>query len=373
MNKHITTILEEGFSPPPPKHPQKILLEFVSANPTGPLHIGHARGAILGEAIANIGLFLGHRIDKEYYINDAGNQIALLGQSLQIAYKPSENGDIQESLQKSSQEPPQDYYRGAYLTKAMEEIKQEYGQEIFTPMQFDKLCEIGKDKMMALVRSNLCQLGVSFDFFVSEKTIYKQADKIIERLKKHPKATYKKGDKLWIASSLLGDEKDRVILKDDGTPTYLAGDIIYHSDKFERHYDSYINIWGADHHGYIARVKASMEFLGYDKERLEIILSQMVSLLKDGLPYKMSKRKGTFILISDVLEDIDADELKFIFLSKKCDTHLEFDMAALSKQDASNPIFYIQYAHTRITSLFKKSTFSQVDVIDAPLEELYQY
>ena len=359
LDEGVSAILSNGFGVDKPDKPSKILLEFVSANPTGPLHIGHARGAILGEALAGIGRFLGMAIDKEYYVNDAGNQIALLGLSLQIAHS--------EERGKTEIDYPEDYYRGEHLTRVMREIVEAFGDDIFAQENFDKLCDIGKDKMLELIKSDLSKLGIGFDFFVSERELYKESESIIKRLSDNG-GTYQKEDKLWIASSKCGDEKDRVILKDDGTPTYLAGDIIYHNSKFERGYDHCINIWGSDHHGYIARVKSAIDFLGFDSGHLEIILSQMVALLKEGQPYKMSKRKGTFVLLSDVLEEIDADALKLTFLSKKSDTHLEFDIASLSKKDASNPIFYIQYAHTRIASLMRKSEQTQEAIINAPLK-----
>jgi len=175
---------------------------------------------------------------------------------------------------------------------------------------------------------------------------------------------------VWIRSSQMGDEKDRVVVREDGRPTYLAGDIIYHDDKFARGYDRYINIWGADHHGYIARVKAAIHFLGYDENKLEVLLAQMVSLLKGGEPYKMSKRAGNFILMSEVVEEIGADALRFIFLSKKCDTHLEFDVDALKQQDSSNPVFYINYAHARVNQLFEKSGKTPEEVLHVRLDDL---
>jgi arginyl-tRNA synthetase len=189
-------------------------------------------------------------------------------------------------------------------------------------------------------------------------------------MKKMGAGIYEKDGKLWIASEAKGDEKDRVVVREDGRPTYLAGDIVYHNQKFERGYDHYINIWGADHHGYIARVKAAIEYLGYDSDKLEVLLSQMVSLLKDGEPYKMSKRAGNVILMSDIVEEIGADALRFIFASKKSDTALEFDLAEFKKQDSSNPIFYIQYAHARINTLLSKSELSHEAIMQAELKGL---
>lgn len=345
------------------KQGERILLEFVSANPTGPLHIGHARGAVIGEALSRIGRHLGNDISKEYYINDAGNQIYLLGLSLFLAAR--------EELGKNVTWP-EEYYRGDYIKDLAKEAIEEFGEEFFEEeSNIEELSEWGKEKMMDLIRSNLAAVGIEFDSFVSEKSLYSKWDEVLHILKEHG-AIYEKDGKVWLRSSEYGDEKDRVVVREDGRPTYLAGDIIYHWEKFQRGYDRYINIWGADHHGYIARVKAAIKFLGYDPDKLEIILAQMVSLLKGGEPYKMSKRAGNFILMSDVVEEIGADALKFMFLSKKSDTHLEFDVDMLKKEDSSNPVYYINYAHARINSVLQKAGKTIDDVIDVDLIELHE-
>ena len=337
---------------------EKILLEFVSANPTGPLHIGHARGAVLGEALARIGRHLGNEITKEYYINDAGNQIYLLGLSIYLAAREILGLEV---------EWPDEYYRGEYIKDLAKKAIEHFGKEALNDDTIiDRLSEWGKDEMMDLIRSNLADVGIEFDSFVSEKSLYGKWDEVFKILKKH-NAIYEKDGKVWLRSSEYGDEKDRVIVREDGRPTYLAGDIIYHYEKFKRGYDRYINIWGADHHGYIARVKAAIKFLGYDPDKLEVLLAQMVSLLKGGEPYKMSKRAGNFILMSDVVAEIGADALKFIFLTKKSDTHLEFDVDLLKRQDSSNPIYYINYAHARVNSIFEKCGKTPEDVIDTKL------
>lgn len=324
-----------------------ILLEFVSANPTGPLHIGHARGAIYGDALARVGRFLGYVIDTEYYINDAGAQIQMLGLSILLAGK--------EHILKEQVEYPESYYKGEYIIELAKECQKHFGREIFTNENaIPQLAEFGKNAMLDEIKTNLAQIGIVFNHYVSEKNLYARWEETLETLKAH-KGIYESEGKIWIASSQVGDEKDRVIVRENGEPTYLAGDIIYHQDKFNRPFGHYINIWGADHHGYIARVKAAIHFLGYDENKLEVLLSQMVSLLKDGEPYKMSKRAGNFILLKDVVDDIGADALRFIFLSKKPDTHLEFDVSSLKKQDSSNPIYYINYANARIHTLFDKA------------------
>ncbi|MEO1958737.1 MAG: arginine--tRNA ligase, partial [Nautiliaceae bacterium] len=306
---------------------EKILLEYISANPTGPLHIGHARGAVFGDALTRIGRHIGYDITTEYYVNDAGRQINLLGLSVYLAAR---------EILGLSVEWPDEYYRGEYIKDLAKEAIKEFGEEYFkNPVEIieidgkkeakfedERLSLWAKDKMLEEIKEDIKALNVTpFDNWVSERSLYKYWDEVRKILEKNG-ALYEKDGKIWLKSSEFKDEKDRVVVREDGRPTYLAGDIIYHWDKFKRGYDRYINIWGADHHGYIARVKAAIKFLGFDPEKLEILLSQMVRLLKGGEPYKMSKRAGNFILVRDVVEDVGADALRFVFLTKKADTHL---------------------------------------------------
>ena len=339
---------------------QKILLEFVSANPTGPLHIGHARGAVFGDTLLRLGRHLGNDITAEYYVNDAGNQIDLLGLSIQLYAR--------ENLLHETVEYPEAYYRGEYLDALAYGAQEQFGKEILTDESRQKeLAMWAKEKVMEIIVATLADTNIHFDTFVNESSLYSEWDRV---MKKMGEGIYEKESKMWIASTAKGDDSDRVVVREDGRPTYLAGDIIYHNQKFERNYEHYINIWGADHHGYIARVKAAVEYLGYDSNRLEVLLSQMVSLLKDGEPYKMSKRAGNVILMSDIVEEIGSDALRFIFASKKCDTALEFDLSEFKKQDSSNPIFYIQYAHARIQTLLSKSSLSREEIMAASLKNL---
>lgn len=341
---------------------ETLLLEYVSANPTGPLHIGHVRGAVYGDTLARVGKHLGVNITTEYYINDAGNQIDLLGVSILLRGKDSILGEDVEY--------PEQFYRGDYIDDLAKLAYDEFGKDIFSSYEnTTKLSEWGKDKMLDLIKQNLASANIKIENWVSEKTLYDRQDIVVSKLKECG-GIYEEDGKIWLKSKELGDEKDRVIIREDGRPTYLAGDIIYHNDKFERGFDEYINIWGADHHGYIARVKASIHFLGYDESRLEVILAQMVNLLKDGETYKMSKRAGNFILMSDVVDEIGSDALRFIFISKKCDTPLEFDVDELKKEDSSNPIFYINYAHARVHQVFKKAGKTVDDIIGADISTL---
>lgn len=344
------------------EHQETILLEYVSANPTGPLHIGHARGAVMGDALYRIGTHLGYKITSEYYVNDAGNQVDLLGLSLYLSGR--------EHILHLEVQWPQEFYRGEYIVDLAHVAHKELGDAIFQDENnIQLLSSWGKDKMLELIRSNLADVGIEFEQFVSEKSLYDQWDTSFQKLLNNGK-TYQEEGKTWIRSTELGDEKDRVVVREDGRPTYLAGDIIYHDYKFQRGYDHYINIWGADHHGYITRVKAAINFLGYDETKLEVLLAQMVSLLKGGEPYKMSKRAGNFILMSDVVSEIGSDALRFVFLSKKSDTHLEFDIDIFKQEDNNNPIFYINYAHARINQIFAKAGKSVHDVINVNLDTM---
>lgn len=337
-----------------PKKP-KIQLEFVSANPTGPLHIGHARGAIAGDSLARISGYLGAPMYREYYVNDAGNQIYNLGRSIYIAgHKHFYNEDTPEEL-------CADTYKGDYVYDIAKAYAKDNGKEVFKePISkaddalIKDIADFGKDFNLDLIKEDMARLGVVFDEFVSEKDMLKKVDAAFEKLKKSG-GTYEKDGKLWIKSSKYGDDKDRVIFKEDKSPTYITADIIYHDNKFERGYDYLIDIWGADHHGYIDRVRASINFMGRKGQMLEVILVQMVSLLKDGKPYKMSKRAGNFILLQEVLDEVSPDILRFIFLSKRLDTHLEFDVGVFGNEDINNPVFYINYANSRINTLIEKS------------------
>jgi arginyl-tRNA synthetase len=339
---------------------QKVLLEFVSANPTGPLHIGHARGAVYGDTLYRLAKHLGYDITAEYYVNDAGNQIDLLGLSIQLYAR--------ENILKEDVEYPEAYYRGDYLEDLAAGAEAKFGREIFSDESRQKeLAMWAKDEVMKIIVKDLGDTNIKFDTFVYESTLYADWDRVMAKM---GEGVYENDGKTWIASEAKGDEKDRVVVREDGRPTYLAGDIVYHNQKFERGYEHYINIWGADHHGYIARVKSAVEYLGYDSEKLEVLLSQMVSLLKDGEPYKMSKRAGNVILMSDIVEEIGSDALRYIFASKKSDTALEFDLSEFKKQDSSNPIFYIQYAHARIKTLLEKAEVSIEDIANASLKNL---
>ena len=346
------------------KKEDKILLEYVSANPTGPLHIGHARGAIFGDTLNRVGRHLGYDITTEYYINDAGAQMDLLGLSVCLAARDFVlNEDV---------EYPETYYRGEYLIDIAKLVIEKFGKDaIYDENNYKEIAFFAKDLVMDIIIKDLKDLGIEFDNFVSEKSLYPSWDETKAVLEGNG-SLYTKEDKVYLKSTEYGDDSDRVVVRDNGIPTYLAGDIIYHKDKYDRPFDKYINIWGADHHGYIKRVNAAIEFLGFESSKLEVLLSQMVQLLKGGEPYKMSKRAGNVILMSDITEEIGPDALRFVFLTKKSDTHLDFDIDKLKNQDSSNPIFYINYAHARINQVFKKAELSLDDVKNESFDNLNQ-
>ncbi|ASM38079.1 MAG: arginine--tRNA ligase [Campylobacter sputorum] len=344
------------------KKDEKILIEYISANPTGPLHIGHVRGAVYGDTLYRIGSHMGYDITTEYYINDAGNQIDLLGTSIILYAK--------DNLFNEKVSYPEKFYRGEYINELALKANELFGKEIFYDENyFEKLCLWAKDEVLKIIKKDLSDANISIQNWVSERGFYDKLDLTIQKLQKTG-GMYEKDEKVWIKSSELGDEMDRVVIREDGRPTYLAGDIVYHNDKFERGFDRCINIWGADHHGYIKRMQSAIHFLGYDENKLEVILMQMVSLLKDSKPYKMSKRSGNVVLMSEVTQELGSDALRFIFVSKKNDTQLEFDIDSLKKQDSSNPIFYINYAHARINQVFGKANKNLNDVIDADFSNL---
>ncbi len=362
LSKYGTWALDNPTRFARQENKQKILLEYVSANPTGPLHIGHSRGAVYGNTLYRLAQHLGYDITAEYYVNDAGNQIDLLGLSIQLYAR--------ENILGEDVEYPESYYRGEYLEALAQGAIDNFGQEILSDTSRQKeLALWAKDGVMELIVKDLSEANIVFDTFVNESSLYDDWDRVMEKMAaKDKNAIYEKEGKIWISSEVKGDDNDRVVVREDGRPTYLAGDIVYHNQKFERGYDHYINIWGADHHGYIPRVNAAVEYLGYDASKLEILLAQMVSLLKDGEPYKMSKRAGNVILMSDIVDEIGSDALRFIFASKKSDTPLEFDIEQLKKQDSSNPIFYIQYAHARIKTIISKSSLSPQEIMAVPLK-----
>ena len=342
--KKILT-LKEGYGQLSIGNGKRIQIEYVSANPTGPLHVGHGRGAAVGDSLARILKKAGYEVEREYYINDAGRQIRMLGESIWARCM---------ELQGEEVEFPEDGYRGNYVVDLAKEALREFPDILERPKDeaVEVLAQWGKDKLLKQIVDDLRSFNVSFDSFFSEKSLHESGEvsRIIEELKAKG-YIYEKDGALWFKSTAFGDEKDRVVVRATGEPTYFAADIAYHKNKMERGYDTCIDVWGADHHGYIPRVKASLAALGYDPERLKVLLIQMVNLLKNGEPVVLSKRAGEIITLRWLINEVGTDAARFIFLTRKCDSHLDFDIEIAKRQTEENPVFYVQYAHARVCSI----------------------
>lgn len=339
---------------------KKVQIEFVSANPTGPLHLGHGRGAAVGAALANLLQETGYRVEKEFYINDAGKQVKTLGLSVFAKY---------QALCGREYPFPEDGYRGYYIDDLASEFKTAFGNR-FVDTAFaeaaDNFIDFSYRKMLDLIKKDLEEFGVIFDTWQSERELYAagEVEKALDDLRaggyifEHDGAT-------WFRTTDLGDDKDRVLIKKDGDYTYFTPDIAYHRKKFEKGFDELIDIWGADHHGYIPRMHAAVQALGHPKDSLRVVLVQIVSLLKGGQPVQMSKRAGEFITLKEVMDEIGPDTTKFLFLTRRSDSHLDVDIEVAKAQSSENPVFYVQYAHARINSIFEKAKGSGID-LDAP-------
>lgn len=327
---------------------RRVLVEYVSANPTGPLHVGHGRGAAVGQAVARMLEAVGYDVVGEYYINDAGRQMKLLGASVYARYQEL-SGQVVEF--------PQDGYHGAYIVAVAERIKSNIGQALagLSSGEIEERCRLlAYDELLGLIRDDLKSLGIEFQSWFSEASLLtsKSVERVLDELKSR-QLLFEQDGAWWFRSSVFGDEKDRVVKKQDGEYTYLATDIAYHRDKLQRGYDLLIDVWGADHHGYIPRMQAVMQAYGYPKERLQVILVQLVKLLRAGVEVKMSKRTGEFITMREVIDEVGADAAKFYFLMRDSKTHLEFDLELAKQRSADNPVYYVQYAHARISSLWR--------------------
>ena len=331
---------------------EKVLVEFVSANPTGPLHVGHGRGAAVGDALSNLLAAVGFDVTREFYINDAGRQIKLLARSVYSRYRQMHGKD----------EPfPEDGYHGSYTNEiaASASASPTIGLK-FVNSPFDEgeavFAEFSKEEMLRDIRKDLADFGVRFDVWFSEQSLLADGSvqKSIEELRERGFA-YEKDGALWLRSTAFGDDKDRVVIKKDGEYTYLATDIAYHRNKLGRGFKALVNIWGADHHGYIPRVQAVIQAFGHPKDSLHVLLVQLVTLLRHGQPVPMSKRAGDFVTLRDVVQDVGADAARFIFLTRRSDSHLDFDLDVAKEQSRENPVYYVQYAHARLASLMREA------------------
>ena len=332
-----------------------INLEFVSANPTGPLHVGHGRGAALGQAIASLLTVSGYEVSREFYINDAGRQLQLLGRSVYARYR--------ELLGKDSSFPENGYH-GMYIKTLAESVIGSHGQNLLEiPQdQAETTCaQRASQILLDRIKEDLATFGVNFETWFSETTLHAKGavELTLNELQKRDLVKEDDGA-LWFRSSEFGDEKDRVVKKQDGSYTYLAADMAYHRDKLDRGFDTLINIWGADHHGYIPRMAATVQAFGHAKESLRVVLVQMVSLLRGTQKIEMSKRAGEFVTLREVVEEVGSDAAKFFFLMRRADTHLDFDLELAKQQSSDNPVYYVQYAHARLTSVFRVAQERQV-------------
>ncbi len=332
---------------------EKIDIEFVSANPTGILHLGTARGAAYGSNLANIMSFAGYDVTKEYYINDAGNQIINLGVSLKERYKGL--CGLEENM-------PEDGYYGSEIIDIAKTIFDKYGNsKLDEDLEFFK--KVAVDYLLNIIKTDLSNFGVTFDVWTSEKSI-RAKGRIEESLKilDEKGLVYKKDNATWLKTTVYGDDKDRVLIKTDGSYTYLVPDIAYHLDKFDRGFDYLVDVFGADHHSYVSRLKASIEALGYDKDKLEVRLLQMVRLLRDGEIVKMSKRTGGNITISELVGEIGKDAARYFFATRSLDGQMDFDINLALKKSSENPFFYVGYANARICSILKDAKEKNIDI-----------
>ena len=344
---------------------QKVILEYVSANPTGPFHIGHGRWAAMGSALANLLKFAGYNVYQEFYINDAGNQIKNLGRSLHIRVLQELGEKIDfptDEIEKKS------YYPGEYLIPVAKEFVKEnpdFARNLtkdLTQEQLDTLSSFAKAKMLELQKELLNKFHTHFDNFYSETDLHKsgKVEQCVNKLNELG-MLYEKEGALWFKSSLFGDDQDRVLRKTDGSNTYLTADIAYHHDKIKRGFDKLINIWGADHHGYVARMRASIEALGDDPNKLEVLLGQLVNIVLNGEATRMGKRKN-MVTLEDLIDEVGVDATRYWMIIRSIDTTLDFDIELAKSKTDDNPVFYVQYAHARACSIFRNAKTERINV-----------
>jgi arginyl-tRNA synthetase len=334
-----------------------VQIEFVSVNPTGPLHVGHGRGAVLGSTLANVLGATGYTVEKEYYVNDAGSQLDAFNRSLYARYQQCLGINV---------DMPGDGYLGNYMVDLAKAIIDEEGKRFLT-MPVDaammELGAIGVNKIMGMIRQDIAMLGVEFDVWFSERSLFKngQYEKAMKLLRKGGYVAAKE-NATWFISSALGEDKDNVLIRSDGSPTYFASDIAYHFNKFlERKFDTVVDIWGADHQGHVSRMLAVVNALGINPERLKIIICQLVTLRRGKAIVRVSKRSGDIITLREVIDEVGADACRFVFLSRSADAQMDFDLELAKKQSADNPVYYVQYAHARIASILRLAKEKGID------------
>jgi arginyl-tRNA synthetase len=336
---------------------KRALVEFLSANPTGPLHIGHGRIAVFGDALANILEKVGYQVEREYYINDRGTQMQLLGRSVYLRYLQEWGKEI---------EFPPDGYQGEYIREIARHIKEEEGDRYLNPPEEEIIDTIGhkaSEIILGGIKYDLERFRIHFDTWYRESDLYKNgvAPRLLEELQAGG-YLYEHEGAQWFKSTRFGDEKDRVVVRGNDAVTYFASDIAYHKDKYDRGYDLLIDIWGADHHGYIPRMEAAIEAVGCDKSRFKVILVQLVNLLREGKQVSMSTRAGEFSSLQEVMDEVGVDACRYFFMLRRADSPLDFDLELAKKEGAENPVYYVQYVHARIASIFKKVTENDIEI-----------
>jgi len=348
-------------------HGERVQVEFASVNPTGPLHVGHGRVAVIGDVLARLHHAAGFRVEREYYVNDAGNQMENLGRSILARYREAFGETV---------DFPADGYPGDYVKTIAADIQRQYGDKFLRDgdgaVGFFR--EYGGRALLDTIRAQLRDFGIEFDVFFSEKAMRERGEvtQAMEALRARG-LLYAADGAEWYRSTQFGDDKDRTVVKSDGELTYFASDIAYHRNKYERGFGKLINVWGADHHGYVPRLTAAMQGLGFDPATLRVVLVQMVQLTRGGEPVRMGKRSGEFVALEDVLAEVGRDAARFFFLMRKSDSHLDFDLDLAKRQSSDNPVFYVQYAHARVASIFEQAAKSGIalgDLHGAPVERL---
>ncbi len=348
----------------------RVLVEFVSANPTGPLHVGHGRGAALGDALARLLSFAGFAVASEYYINDAGNQMATLGRSLLARARQARGSDEQF---------PENHYRGDYMKELAEEFLAEQGDEVLAEDKGESALELASqwagNKILQGIKDDLSAFKVRIDDWFSERSLFEprnglsDVDQALKELDAGDRLKTEDGA-LWFKATEFGDEKDRVVRRSNGELTYFASDIAYHLNKHRRGFARLIDVWGADHHGYVPRLKAAMAALGQEPDGLTVVLVQMVNLLRAGEPVAMSTRAGEFVTLREVIDEVGADAARFIFLTRRSEAPLDFDLALAKQKSLDNPVYYVQYAHTRVMSILRKAAETGVALPDPAATDL---
>jgi arginyl-tRNA synthetase len=323
---------------------KKVQVEFISANPTGPLTLGNGRGGFTGDCLANVLAKLNYTVEREYYLNDRGVQVDILGES--VAYAIAK-------LRGQRVKTPDYLYKGDYILELAKDFKEDFEDPL---QRVDEIKVVALNRLVTGIKELVeNKLKIKFDVWFAESSLYEssQVEKVKQKLEKK-KLVYQRDNSLWFKTAKLGDDKDRVLIKSNGEPTYFLSDVAYHANKFERGFDKVIDIWGADHHGYVGRMRAAVKALGYD-ERLTIIIIQLVRLIKNGIEVKMSKRAGLYVTMEDLLEEVNLDVARFFFIMHAANTHLDFDLNLAKEKSQKNPVYYVQYAHARISSILKKS------------------